>query len=121
MSTVEAERTAGLGKVRTLWDKLLAAVPECDVHEWKSYSRKAPPSLRLKRKDRVILYLAPSEGWFLASLVLGARAMEAARAARLPGLDDAKKYPEGTAIRIEVRTPGDVDLVKKFAAIKLAN
>jgi hypothetical protein len=116
----EAQYTASLGAVRPLWNKLLAALPQCEGHEWKSYSPKVPPSLRLKHGKRVIVYLLPGSGTFRASFALGGRAMEAARAAKLPGLDGAKKYAEGTAIRIDVKTAKDVDLVCRFAAIKLA-
>jgi hypothetical protein len=50
----------------------------------------------------------------------------AARAAGLPApvvriIDEAKKYAEGTAVRIDVKTSKDVAVVRKLVAIKLAN
>ena len=122
----DAQLTAELGSTRRLWDELLAAVPECDSREWNSYSRKVGWSLRLKRRERNIVYLSPGHGGFTASFALGDRAMAAARAARLPAavqriLNDAKKYAEGTAVRIDVKTAKDVAVVRKLAAVKLAN
>jgi hypothetical protein len=122
----EAQLTAELGPARRLWDELLAALPECGVHEWKSYSRKAGWALRLKRGERAIVYLSPGRGGFTASFALGDRAVAAARAAGLPApvvriIDEAKKYAEGTAVRIDVKTSKDVAVVRKLVAIKLAN
>ena len=34
-------------------------------------------------------------------------------------LDEAPKYPEGTAIRFQIKAAQDIALVKKLAAIKL--
>ncbi len=125
----EADLTAELGPAKALWDSLadaLAGLVGADVREWKSYSRKAGWSLRLKRGDRIIVYLSPCRGCFVASFALGDRAMRATREAGLPKkvlavLAGARKYAEGTAVRIEVRTAGDVESVKKLAAIKAAN
>lgn len=121
MPQEETEATAGLGPARRLWDDLLASLPECDIHEWKSYSSKAAASLRLKHGKRVIVYLLPGHGAFQASFALSDRAVQAARSAGLPGLEGAKKYAEGTAVRIQVKTAEEVALVRKFAAIKMAN
>lgn len=33
----------------------------------------------------------------------------------------AKRYPKGTAIRIELKGPKDIDVVKKLAVIELEN
>jgi hypothetical protein len=58
--------------------------------------------------------------------ILGARAVDAARASRLSRaatklIDEAPRYPEGTGIRFEVRRATDVTLVRKLARIKLDN
>ena len=94
--------------------------------EWNSYSRKAGWALRLKRGERNIVYLSPGEGCFMASFVLGDKAVGAARAGKLPQsaidiIDCAKRYAEGTAVRLDVRTPRQIALVKKLVAIKLDN
>jgi len=36
-------------------------------------------------------------------------------------IDEAKNYNEGTAVRLEVKSPGDVIIVERSAAIKLDN
>jgi hypothetical protein len=36
-------------------------------------------------------------------------------------MDEAPKYPEGTGIRLEVKSPREIGVLKKLAAIKLAN
>ena len=125
----EAELTAALGPAKALWDQLLAGLADernLTVQEWNSYSRKAGWSLRLKLKDRNILYLTPCEGCFFVSFALGDKAVEAARQSRLPQsviktINDAKRYAEGTGVRMEMKKPKDIEVVKQLAAIKLAH
>jgi len=116
-----------LGSAKMLWDQLVSNLREkheVSEHEWKSYSRKAGWALRLKRKDRAIVYLSPASGCFMASFALGDRAVEAARQTPFPDavietINQARRYAEGTAVRIDVRTPDDEDVVEKLAVIKL--
>ena len=123
------ELASELGPVKALWDRLLADLAaESDIatQEWNSYSRKAGWALRLKHGKRTILYLSPSRGCFGVSFALGDRAVEAARHSRLPQraikiIDEAKRFPEGMAVRIGVKGPGDLAIVKKLAAVKLEN
>jgi hypothetical protein len=125
----DADLTEALGPARALWDGLLAALAnECkiNVQEWNSYSRKAGWSLRLIREKRAILYLSPCQGYFFASFALGDKAMQAARRSKLPPhvikiINEAKRYAEGTAVRIEMKKPEDIDIVKKLASIKMDN
>jgi hypothetical protein len=120
---------AELGPAQALWDQLVTGLAReygVAVQEWNSYSRKAGWSLRLKRGERNIVYLAPSRGCFLASFALGDKAMQAARRSKLPPgvikiLDEARRYAEGTAVRIEVHAAKDIAIVKKLAAAKLEN
>ena len=117
-----------LGKSQSLWQELVSTLKQKLqlTEEWASSSVKAGWSLRLQSKKRNIVYLAPGKGSFLASFALGDRAIAAARQSKLPGrvlkiIAEAKRYAEGTAVRIEVRTPGDVAAVKILAKIKLEN
>lgn len=125
----ETELTAALGKARPLWDKLLSELAE-EFHlvtsEWGSSSTKAGWSLRLKINQRTIVYLNPGRSSFEAALALGARAVEAARAAGLPSsvrrdLEGARRYAEGTAVRVVVCRAADLPPVKKLVAAKLTN
>lgn len=121
---------AELGRsAKTLWDRLLAGLAEQHhivTREWHSYSRKAGWSLRLKRDKRTILYLSPCRGCFRASFALGGKAVEAARGSGLPArvieiIDGAKRYAEGTGVRIDVNGPADIAVVMRLAAIKVTN
>jgi len=123
------ELAAELGAAQALWDRLLAELAtklKLTASEWNSYSPKAGWSLRLKLKERNIVYLSPHRGCFTASFALGDKAVTAARASNLPRsvieiVDRAKRYAEGTAVRIEVRGVKDIEPVVKIAEIKLAN
>lgn len=118
-----------LGKAKPLWDDLVSrAASELDVsgQEWKSYSAKHGWTLRLKQKNRTIVYLSPSFGSFMTSFILGERAMTLARACRFPknvlkSLHAAIRYPEGTGLRLQVSTKSDVNSVLKLMAIKREN
>ncbi|MBI2926851.1 MAG: DUF3788 domain-containing protein [Verrucomicrobia bacterium] len=123
----EADLAAVLGPTKALWDQLqvdLATEIKVDVQEWKSYSRKAGWALRLRHGKRAIVYLSPSRGGFTAAFALGDKAVQAARESGLPArvlkiIDEARRYAEGTAVRIDVKQPKDVEVVKRLAAIKL--
>ena len=121
----DEELAAALGRARRLWDRVVSELSEdgVTIQEWTSYSRKAGWALRLKRKERAIVYLSPSRGCFMASLALGDSAVQAALASGLPPaveqiIRHSKRYAEGTAVRLEVRTSGDVAIVRKLAAAK---
>lgn len=124
----EAELGAELGAGKAWWDQLVSDITAQHgfSQEWNSYSKKAGWSLRLKHGDRNIVYLSPFHGCFQASFALGDKAVKAALASGLPKpaiklIKEAKRYAEGTAVRIEVKGTEDVEIVKKLAAIKLAN
>lgn len=125
----DSELAGELGSAKTLWDQIVADLAEeheIDAQEWNSYSKKAGWSLRLKRKERNIVYLSPHRGCFTASFALGDKAVQVARHSGLPPqvlkiISEAKRYAEGTAVRIEVKTSKDVAVVKKLAAVKLEN
>jgi len=125
----ELQLASVLGPTDALWHGLITELRRdlaLDAEEWNSSSVKGGWSLRLQRKKRNIVYLAPRRGWFLASFVLGDEAIAAARKSKLPPrvlkiIDPAKRYPEGRAVRIEVHDAQDADVVKTPAKIKLEN
>jgi hypothetical protein len=125
----EDELTAALGPAKPLWDRLVHNLAdEFDVHiqEWKSYSPKYGWSLRLKHKKRNIVYLVPYRHCFGVMFILGDRAVKVAVQSRLPQrvlkiINEAPRYPEGTGVRLEVKTARDIAAVKKLAGIKLEN
>jgi len=121
------ELSAALGPASALWDQLKARLAaECNIvdEEWNSSSPKSGWALRLKVKKRNILYLAPCRGAFRVAFVLGDRAVEAARHSTLPRktvrlVEEGKRYPEGTAVRMEVTSAKDIAAIVKLASIKL--
>jgi len=125
----DRELASTLGAAHVLWQELVADLIrdlKLDEQDWKSYSVKAGWSLRLQLRKRNIVYLSPRQGCFLASFALGDKAVAAVRRSRLSPavlkiLDEAKRYPEGTAVRMEVRDADDVTAVKMLAKIKLEN
>lgn len=118
-----------LGSVaKSSWDALLAEMAEQHgaTPEWKSYSTKAGWGLRLLRKKRRILSLAPFEGCFEVLFILGGKAPTAAHesglsAAGRRALEEAKTYPEGTGVRLLVKGPRDLPTIKKLAVLKIEN
>lgn len=125
----DRELSAALGPSRPLWDQLLDDLSLGDLitgWDWHSYSVKAGWSLRLQRKQRNILYMVPREGGFLVAFVFGDKALAAIRAAKFPRavielIAGAKKYAEGTGVRLDIKGPQDLAIVKKLAAIKVEN
>jgi hypothetical protein len=118
-----------LGKHRALWDELLGSLSGefgLETSNWHSYSKKYGWSLRVRRKERNIVYLAPVEQGFLAAFMLGDKAVAAARASKLSKsalaiLDEARRYVEGTLVRIPVKKASDLAAVRKLVAAKLAH
>jgi hypothetical protein len=117
---------AELGPAKTAWDQAVTGLKnEFDLSgEWHSYSTKAGWALRLQSDKRNIVYLSPCKLCFLASFALGDRAVEAARKSNLPQdilkiINAAKRYAEGTAVRLEVKRAKDLAAVRKLTAIKL--
>ena len=123
------ELSAALGPRLNLWKRLLELMAEeygLTVQEWNSYSPKAGWALRLKLKKRNILYMAPYPGFFQVALILGDKAMKAVKEIRLPQniadmLKEAKRYPEGTGVRLIPKRSTDLAAIRKLVAIKLAN
>ena len=125
----DRELASTLGPAQPLWKNLVSDLKrdlKLDAEEWNTSSLKTGWSLRLQRKKRNIVYLGPRDGWFLASFILGDRAVAAARQSKLPArllnlFTHATRYAEGTAIRIEVQHADDLDAVKLLARLKVEN
>jgi hypothetical protein len=112
-----------------LWKQLVAELKQelkLDGEEWNSSGLKYGWSLRLQLKKRNIVYLGPRKGSFMAAFVLGDKAVEIARKSELPAyvlgmIAEAKRYGEGTPVRIEVSRPQHLEPVKIVAKIKVEN
>lgn len=125
----EAELADVLGSTYGLWNELKHLVSghlESENEVWGYGSKSTGWGLRIKEGERVILYMTPREGDFLVSFALGGKAVAAARQSTLPAsvisiIDSSKRYAEGTGVRLEIRSAGDVRNAVTLALIKSAN
>ena len=118
-----------LGKAFEVWTGLIASVdkrigPVSQV--WGYTSKTTGWGLRLKQKDRIILYMTPQRGRFLVSFALGEKAVAAARghglsADILKAIDGAPRYAEGRGLRVEVSDKRQVSDLVRIAQIKSEN
>ena len=116
---------ATLGDSLETWKALTAWLAGMGVSckEWHSISPKYGWALRPKLKSRNILYMGPCANCFRVSLVLGDRAVAAARASHLPKAllkeIGARRYAEGTGIRLLVKKTEDLAPVRTLVEVKL--
>jgi hypothetical protein len=116
-----------LGTTFVLWSELIGRVTAQfpgTSPVWAYSGKSTGWGLRLVYKDRIILYMTPSHGFFLVSFVLGERVVKAAHQSDLPpavlaGIDNAKRYAEGTGVRFEVRERRDLQPMETLAALKM--
>jgi hypothetical protein len=128
-SPAERDVAAKLGPALAIWKELIAWLNEKGIAsgEWRSVSpEKYGWGLRPAVKKRTILYLGPCERCFRVSFILRDRAVEEARASSLPRsllkeIAEAKRYAEGTAVRLMVRKHEDLAVVRKLVEIKLSH
>jgi len=117
-----------LGKSAALWTQLVAYVTDRFgplSEEWNFPGAKYGWSLRLKRKERVIVYLTPQEGEFRVGVALGEKAVKAAHERGLPAavlslIDGAPRYPEGRGVRLSVTGRAALAVAKHLADAKMA-
>ena len=126
----DAELAAALGLSAKLWSEFIQWMADeqgVTAQEWKGICvNKFGWTLRLKQKSRNIVYLGPGNGCFMVSFVLNDKALNQAKATHLPkdeadALAAALHYPEGNGIRLIVHRAGDLQAIRKIAAIKLVN
>ena len=117
-----------LGTTLSVWDALLGRLKPRGIRagEWRSASPKYGWGLRPALKDRTILYLGPCQDCFRVSFALGDKAVAAALASELPKalkieIAHAKRYAEGTGVRLVVRNLADLTPVEVLVDIKLKN
>jgi hypothetical protein len=125
----EAELKTVLRGSYAAWRRLIALVGESIVptsEEWGYTSSSTGWGLRLRHKGRVLLYMTPGKGFFMASFALGERAVAAAHASDLPApvlaaIDAAPRYAEGRGVRFEIRTSGQIPPILALVQIKNAH
>ena len=92
---------------------------------WGFSSKSAGWGLRLKQRERTILYMTPRADHFLASFALGEKAVKIAQESKLPRtvlnvIDSAPRYAEGRGVRLEIRKARDLSFVETLAAAKMS-
>jgi hypothetical protein len=124
----DSDLAAALGSAKAAWDQLLAHLEAEGVtgREWKNYSAKSGWALRMVRGKRTIVWMAAHDGCFQVAFILGDKAVQAAREAglgvkALKLLDEAPRYPEGTGVRLQVKSTRDLAVVRRLVAVKLQN
>jgi hypothetical protein len=118
-----------LGKAFDIWELLISSVDERigpTSRIWARTSKSTGWGLRLRQKDRIILYMTPQSGRFLVSFALGEKAVAAARRLKLPAqllsaIDAAPRYAEGRGLRVEVSRRGQVRALAMLAQVKHEN
>ena len=116
-----------LGGATRHWEQLITRITaeySPITRHWHFAGPRFGWSLRLKQKDRIVLYLIPQQGQFLASVVLGEKAAQAALGKGLSGdvlaaIDAAPRYAEGRGIRRAVATAKDARAVRQIVALKM--
>jgi len=123
------ELRAVLGKAYAPWRRLIelaGARIEPLTEVWGFTSANTGWGLRLRHKERVILYMTPQKGQFLVSFALGEKAVSAARATRLSAtvlnaIEDAPRYAEGRGVRMTVKSGREIAALASLAEIKWRN
>jgi hypothetical protein len=118
-----------LGRAYASWTTLLDLVAERidPINElWGYTSASTGWGLRVRHRERVILYMTPQENQFLVSFALGEKAVAAAHAAKLPAallkaIDGAPRYAEGRGVRLEIKGSRQLASLAKLAEIKWRN
>ena len=104
--------------------EVLKSMHEGSTCEWKRYGKNAPWALKVSRGERTLFYVKPAAGSFEVTVVLGARATEAALAGRVSkslhaSIRSARAYAEGRPVRLVVRSEADLVVVEQLVAVKL--
>lgn len=115
-----------LGDAYEPWARLLALVADrisAITEVWGFTSASTGWGLRVRHKERVILYMTPQKDQFLVSFVLGEKAVAAARAAKLSAsvrkaIEGAPRYAEGRGVRLEIRSSRELASLAMVAQIK---
>jgi len=117
-----------LSKSINLWDSLKSHVASRYapvIETWGYAGKQFGWSLALKQKKRSIAYLIPGAGLFVCSLAFNEKAVAEAGARDLPAavmkmIGEAKRFPEGRAIRLEIKSSKDVAVMKELIDIKMS-
>jgi hypothetical protein len=118
-----------LGKTMDLWKDLrsrMAGTYPTIREEWKFYGRKYGWNMKMIHGKRNLFFFVPREGGFMVGFTFGEKATEEVMRSRLSErlkkeLSESRKYAEGRGLRVDVRSAGDLGVVKELVEIKIRN
>ena len=110
---------------KTIYDFVLDQYPNA-ICEWNFPGKKYGWSYRMKDERRAIIYFIPQESQFQVAFVFGAKALNEIMKSDIQSgiktqLSQARKYAEGTGIRIDVINLDSLEDIKKLIMIKLSS
>lgn len=119
---------ARLGDAAPLWKDAVGLTRERSptlTEAWHFAGPRVGWTLRLVEGARILVYLTPGQGRFRVGMVLGRKAVAAARLAGLSQaaariLDAAPAYAEGHGVRFEVASGADMRPFQELLAIKVS-
>ena len=118
-----------LGSTSSYWSELKDHVfhkyPEA-TERWNFPGKKYGWSYSLRDKKRAIVYLTPSDGYFMVGLVFGKKATDQALSLNISKdikdiISSAKVYAEGRGFRIDITDGSWIPDIKSLIDIKISN
>ena len=118
-----------LGSTFDLWQEIKTFI-KSEIgetsEEWKFYMKKTGWQLKTLLKKRNMFFFTPFENCFRITFVFGDKAVAEVQKSDLPKnlvdeLVSAKKYMEGRGFSVDVKSPNDVEVIKKLLFIKVNN
>jgi hypothetical protein len=119
----DAEMAAVLGDAYPAFQALLNRDGR-GTAEWRRYTKQSPWVLKVSEGKRTLFYARPDGGSLKVTVLLGARAVEAALAGQVSkrlhaSIRQAKVYPEGRPVAVTVKRASDLAKVEELVAVKL--
>jgi hypothetical protein len=119
----ESEMKAALGEAYAAFQDLVARAGP-GAAEWRRYTKNSPWVLKVSQGKRALFYARPDSGHLRVTVLLGARAVDAALAGAVSkrlheSIRGAKTYPEGRPVSVLVKRPSDLTKVEQLIAVKL--
>ena len=120
----EPELRRLLGRRYALFEKIAHLRPGVS-EEWRCYKQGTSSLLKVIDGKRTLYYVRPDTDAVHVSFLISRRARDATLAGRIPRrvrelLLSAKAFPEGWAVRLEVRRLAELADVEALLAVKLA-
>lgn len=118
-----------LGRSYEYWEQIQDALKDRYgelTPEWKYYGAKSGWTLKMMLKKRNLFFFGPCDRYFRIAFIFGDKAVKAIEESDLPPalikeVKAAKRYPEGRALRIELKKQEQVKDIIKLTAIKISN